>query len=564
MAATAIPGLDVTEGWPRDYPRNPRIPPGGVSSQASDWLGMRSAPPNMGPQAPAEGAAQRAFNGLRRAGSATADTVSNIPGAKWVGRAVKVAAPLAAFGAIAPSTDADSTARYAKRFGMSEPTGDSSVGDIAKFAGLRALGYASDLGSMMTGGLADRFYADKQPGAMPASTASAAPAAPTTPSPTDQRLAASTQASPASLASAPYVRAGNSFTGPNGGINDGLRIGITPGMNDEAYAREARARDIYSQAAETQKQLDNTTAPTPGMGGFRSTRLADPSGGSILGPSGSSLRPRDVRHMQDLQAQRDIAGMREGGEMARAGLGANTQMGVAGLSAQTQRDINERNVALGLRGQDVSLAGHKMTNAYNIANMLREQNNWAASHGLAVDEAARRGRQEGWSNLKTQLEGMFTTKDKEGKVVPDTDAVGTHLSGVSSAIGEKIAQLNAVPPDHPQYAQAQVIAKQLADKGPQALGEGGLQKLIGQLEVKRRTQMFHSKMNPFGGTYVQSNDPSDYAITGRAPGLLQDQYTLKGGGSVPVGAVNREDPGYLDLFGPQSTRLDIAKKQGVR
>jgi len=56
----------------------------------------------------------------------------------------------------------DSTARYAERFNLPEPTGDGSVGDMLHFAALRGLGAASDMGSALTFGLADNLYRDKQ------------------------------------------------------------------------------------------------------------------------------------------------------------------------------------------------------------------------------------------------------------------------------------------------------------------------------------------------------------------------------------------------------------------
>lgn len=75
------------------------------------------------------------------------------------GRAVPV---FLAADALSSSMDEDSTARYARRFGVSEPTGDGSFGDMARFAALRAGGFATDLGSTLTAGLADRLYQDKR------------------------------------------------------------------------------------------------------------------------------------------------------------------------------------------------------------------------------------------------------------------------------------------------------------------------------------------------------------------------------------------------------------------
>lgn len=78
-----------------------------------------------------------------------------------------VAAGATMLNATRGSMEADSTARYAKRFGMNEPTGDGSAGDIAKFAALRTLGYASDLGNDLTFGLAGKYLYQDKPGAQP-------------------------------------------------------------------------------------------------------------------------------------------------------------------------------------------------------------------------------------------------------------------------------------------------------------------------------------------------------------------------------------------------------------
>lgn len=76
-------------------------------------------------------------------------------GKVWTGGAVA--------GALADAAANDSTARYAQRFGVSEPTGDGSMGDMAKFAALRLGGFASDLGNNMTGGIAGKlFYRGQQ------------------------------------------------------------------------------------------------------------------------------------------------------------------------------------------------------------------------------------------------------------------------------------------------------------------------------------------------------------------------------------------------------------------
>ena len=87
---------------------------------------------------------------------------------------------LAAGGAIADAAANDSTARYAQRFGVSEPTGDGSMGDMAKFALLRAGGFASDVGNNLLLGIPGNMFYRDRPGS-PLATESLVNAAELTP-----------------------------------------------------------------------------------------------------------------------------------------------------------------------------------------------------------------------------------------------------------------------------------------------------------------------------------------------------------------------------------------------
>lgn len=93
------------------------------------------------------------------------------------GTLAKIAAPVATAAAVSDSMQPDATARYAKRFGVSEPSGDGSMSDMLKFAALRAGGFASDLGNDLTGGLAGNLYRDQPNAPATALNAAAAPAA---------------------------------------------------------------------------------------------------------------------------------------------------------------------------------------------------------------------------------------------------------------------------------------------------------------------------------------------------------------------------------------------------
>lgn len=153
------------------------------------------------------------------------------------GKAGKGFGVMAAIPATVESAADDSTARYAQRFGMDEPTGDGSAGDILKFTALRALGFASDLGNALTMGQAGNLYRDNQgeqaPGAaVSAPSQQAASAAP--------GQAQSQQAAPSAPApAAPAAPQGNGYqqTGINGIV----------GKKDEngqySFTNEAQAVD---------------------------------------------------------------------------------------------------------------------------------------------------------------------------------------------------------------------------------------------------------------------------------------------------------------------------------
>lgn len=90
--------------------------------------------------------------------------------------------------ALVPQLDENYDRRLEQRFGFAEPTedeGDPSLGGYAKFLGRRALGYASDLGNVLSMGSASNLYRDTE-SAIPTPAAAAAqpeppPETPTTP-----------------------------------------------------------------------------------------------------------------------------------------------------------------------------------------------------------------------------------------------------------------------------------------------------------------------------------------------------------------------------------------------
>ncbi|MGE3777269.1 MAG: hypothetical protein AB7F89_08805 [Pirellulaceae bacterium] len=101
---------------------------------------------------------------ISRAAQQAAARVANPTSA--TGTVAKVAATrllpaLSAGNAFLDQFDDDALPRYAERFGVLPPSGDGSFGDLAKSVALRAGGFASDLGSGLTMGLASRLYRDR-------------------------------------------------------------------------------------------------------------------------------------------------------------------------------------------------------------------------------------------------------------------------------------------------------------------------------------------------------------------------------------------------------------------
>lgn len=211
---------------------------------------------------------------------------------------------------------------------------------------------------------------------------------------------------------------------PDGGVTaTGLRAGAFSGTDAAlSAARQAAAGrgDWGAVAGSYGVPQPVATAPVD-MGGSYSLRKAIENNGtqSVLPPSGvSPAQWAQMRSEADIASRHDLAGL------TRTGMETGSTERVAGLNANTQRAINERNVALGLRGQDVTargqdlaLQGHMAANKLGIFNALREQGNWQAGHDLAVQnqQFAERGQRE--QQLQTNLEKMFTTMDGDKPVV---------------------------------------------------------------------------------------------------------------------------------------------------
>lgn len=565
MANTTIPGLEATELETIQGVRNPNVGAGRVSPEAAQWQSMRSAPSVPGAAA-GEAAAAQAQRGMAyRAGQAVNRATSGLRG---------TAPLLVAGGTVGAIQDAqadDSTARYAKRFGVSEPTGDGSIGDMAKFAGLRAGGFASDLGAnILDFGTGIVNGVRRSAGAEPIPTFRSLlfrdgdPNQPAAAAPTALAQKPAAAAAPAQPVTAPapavptqpqnvVMRNGNSFSGTD--VKEGFQYQDPNGLRTPAGPLNS---------VPTMATLDPALA----------ARLAEARSAAVA--RGESLGPGGVVNLGASQGGgSNVEALARSGKLTAAGLNAV----VAGRGQDLNYDATLRGQGvqqrgqdltydLGLRGQDVQMRGQDMSNQVARAQARMEQMNKDRQFQLDVakfgEEKARTmfdQRERSDKDLTSKLEAMFTTRDDKGNAVVDKDRVAAHKAGITAAIGERAAALESIPKGSPDYEQAQKLAGALREKGAAALTEDGLQKLIAQLEVKQRSADAHSWWNPFAGTHVDSANPGDYDIVGKRNGLITDDYVLRNGGTIPT---RKLDKAQGDLIGGQkTTRFDILK-QGLR
>jgi hypothetical protein len=124
-----------------------------------EGIDPRTSQTGRGGAIPREGVVRRTTNALRGRGVSAAGRARAVRGGAIAGAA-----------AIVPQLDENYDRTLEQRFGFAEPTadeGEASLGGFAKYAGRRLLGYASDLGNVMSFGAAGNLYRDQQ-GAIPA------------------------------------------------------------------------------------------------------------------------------------------------------------------------------------------------------------------------------------------------------------------------------------------------------------------------------------------------------------------------------------------------------------
>lgn len=241
-----------------------------------------------------------------------------------------------------------------------------------------------------------------------------------------------------------------------------------------------------------------------------------------------------------------IASMREGGDMARARM--------------TQGST--------LRGQDLDMYGKQLSSQTTraIARMDQMQKDRAyqldvEKFGLDVAKQRLTQRDSNAAQLKSKLETMYPGED--GK--PDANKVALATRGVNAYIDSQVQRAQQIaqqlPPGSPEQRAAMDAVEQLQTGGANAIDPTRLQQLLKQLELQGKAEAGHSAINMFKPTYVHSDNPADYNITGERKGLIQDDYVTANGTVIPKRMVNIRDGGVIPTgTGVQDKSFDILKR----
>ena len=558
-----IPVGEATEWNPYEPP--PKLTPNQPGFHGD---GRYGAPPNPTATAPApvaDALAQAKRNpglGARAASVLDAD-VGNVAkrglkGVTGVARGAlgsltsglgRVAAPVG-LGLTAGQVAGTDTEDYYRRTGI-DPVA-THVPQLMKDIGVRALGAAQDIGNNATFGLADRlgnglagngFGPSSALSATPVMpklnlpTANVAPPAPTAP----------TEPAPVPLTSPDAGLAGNNGFTPQGTVAPN-GMNVTPTL------------DVNTQSELSNAQSDAAGRVDPGAGGGggaislggggafgfddKATRTAEVNAGERnyllrqgLNSPNKGVRdismqgiaagdPTTVQNRATDSAER-IASLRDRGETVRA----NAQN-------QTNRFIHNDQNNVALRGQDVSLAGHRMSNDVAVANQRREQFNSdraysmdVAKYGTEVAEKNRTAGEAAQKATQSQLENQFRTTGADGKDAPDHAKIASYNGAVQQTLPAFIQALQQAG-----TPEAAAKAKELQTRGHAALGPEDHAQLTQLFNTREQLRGSRSPL-PGGAELRDSDNLMNFTQARGAAGVQRNTLTpnrvvFKGGSSA--------------------------------
>lgn len=554
-------------------PGNPRVAPGG-SPEASSFKSLRYGAPNMGPQPTAA---------IR-----TAADASQL--GQRVGGALRAAAPAA--GAIARVGGAAGVVSNFNDYKINDPDVDSSAmgtlraigqGDFQgalRSAGKGLLETGMDLGSSVANTL-DYVVPGKAPvssrynlalremfgdqlidnsGSYPGDDVARSLA---TPAP----VVAGVQ-QPAAQAVQPFSDARMTAAAP------ALAAGIGPASVGPVTtgARPLRENSIGTLGFEGYRQMAENIRNLPGSGevggiagiggGTLSSALREkmdststafaPSGldaasnvpvgrGARGGGANPALEAAAAQRREAAETARFNA--REAGETARAMLRENGENRRFAESQQTAR-----------RGQDVTLAGNRLTVEQAVRSSLRDQGNKDREFNAAQSERDLAAATKSQEAFDKQLEARFRTTDDKGNNVADMGKVAAYKTAMVPTVAAlaRALQASGTP-------EAKAKAADLEKRGVAALSPADhdqLQQLFNMRELARQTAGFL----PGKSDFVDSDNLLDYMQAregGVTSGLTGRRVRLANGTTVDLDKLRYGPDGntVLPNFQPGSTNL---------
>lgn len=416
--------------------------PANGSPEAKAWQAQRAAAsaPTPTPTAPAATTAATPQGAAYRAGAAAGRLAS--PVLKAAGA---VAAPATLLGT-ADTVANTPTSDYETRFGFGPNTHDGVAG-LARDVGVRALGAASDLGDVLTFGLAGKhLYADKQnpADATPQTAAERLsekpnqPAATPAPGAPEQTAAAALPNSQAGQIT--YDADTKTYSGTNVGagaqIVNGRGGGAISAQNMQAANELAADQNLASVArlasssSVPQSPQRGMMAPTVAHSGndFSArkrlenleTKASSITNNPRWGGRRNGQNPSEVAYLQALQADLAAQGKQPDLDMQTMGLNAGMareQMQQAG--ATTRAAMGERTAAQRLAMDGRRLAGEEETRGFQTRQAQRLEEAQDAYLGAETDSARgaaekRLGLLGGKSQADWGLHVTPTTKNLDG------------------------------------------------------------------------------------------------------------------------------------------------------
>lgn len=365
---------------------------------------------------------------------------------------------LAAGGAVANAMEPDSTARYAQRFATTEPTGDGTLGDIAKFAALRAGGFATDVANNATFGLAGKLYRDNQnPQPIP-SIAQAAPQPAAVPAQTKQQAQVTT--APKASDGSMNQQTKNRTVAPQQTIDNGAILAEQAqmtanrfnqnqgngGYQDPAYAQEFYKNQVASEFTPgTVKAVNefirnrndsqanvasvNNRFAAQGMGDI--AKSVDASGNVSYGNAATPVNPQAIAARKAAEA----ANFAEGTARAEK----DKQLLASMEQARAIREIGDPKVAAAALieqskiGAATDASKAKLGIEQSIAN-----SNMAVDKETIAGKQAERKQAERIASLQNQYLGLDDTNDPGGKK-------RTELAGKMNALTGNTAKDKFIP-----------------------------------------------------------------------------------------------------------------------